>query len=152
MENQINLFIFVLFFNLLRHQNKYVFKNNILPIVKTNSQSVGFEPTLPEGIWFLVRRLNHSATTARRYLHTIRTIGSVVSARGKNSCQEWDLNPRPEDRTATWTQRLGPLGHPDRSYNLVLVDYISYWRGLKRRVLGDIHQLLLSFNSTAVIV
>ena len=29
-----------------------------------HSQSVGFEPTLPEGIWFLVRRLNHSATTA----------------------------------------------------------------------------------------
>ena len=27
-------------------------------------QSVGLEPTLPEGIWFLVRRLNHSATTA----------------------------------------------------------------------------------------
>ena len=31
---------------------------------KDISQSVGFEPTLPEGIWFLVRRLNHSATTA----------------------------------------------------------------------------------------
>ena len=28
------------------------------------SQSVGLEPTLPEGIWFLVRRLNHSAKTA----------------------------------------------------------------------------------------
>ena len=27
-------------------------------------QSVGFEPTLPEGNWFLVSRLNHSATTA----------------------------------------------------------------------------------------
>ncbi len=31
---------------------------------KVAPQSVGFEPTLPEGIWFLVRRLNHSATTA----------------------------------------------------------------------------------------
>ena len=28
-------------------------------------------------------------------------------------CQKWDLNPRPVNRTATWTQRLGPLGHPD---------------------------------------
>ena len=28
------------------------------------SQSVGFEPTLPEGNWFRVSRLNHSATTA----------------------------------------------------------------------------------------
>ena len=33
-------------------------------IPKGYTQSVGFEPTLPEGIWFLVRRLNHSATTA----------------------------------------------------------------------------------------
>ena len=32
---------------------------------KKYSQSVGFEPTLPEGIWFLVRRLNRSAMTAR---------------------------------------------------------------------------------------
>ena len=31
---------------------------------KMFSQSVGFEPTLPEGNWFLVSRLNHSATTA----------------------------------------------------------------------------------------
>ena len=30
----------------------------------TNSQLIGFEPMLPERIWFLVRRLNHSATTA----------------------------------------------------------------------------------------
>ena len=29
-----------------------------------DSQLVGFEPTLPKGIWFLVRRLNRSATTA----------------------------------------------------------------------------------------
>ena len=28
------------------------------------SQSAGFEPALPEGNWFLVSRLNHSATTA----------------------------------------------------------------------------------------
>ena len=28
---------------------------------------VGFEPTLPEGIWFRVRRLNHSATSASCY-------------------------------------------------------------------------------------
>ena len=34
------------------------------------SRSVGLEPTLPEGIWFLVRRLNHSATTAFLYSFT----------------------------------------------------------------------------------
>ena len=32
--------------------------------IKKCPQSVGFEPTLPEGNWFLVSRLNHSATTA----------------------------------------------------------------------------------------
>ena len=37
--------------------------SKIIPI----SRSVGLEPTLPEGIWFLVRRLNHSAMTA--YIH-----------------------------------------------------------------------------------
>ena len=28
-------------------------------------------------------------------------------------CQKWDSNPRPQKWTATWTQRLRPLGHPD---------------------------------------
>ena len=32
---------------------------------------------------------------------------------GKKSCQKWDSNPRLENQTATWTQRLRPLGHPD---------------------------------------
>ena len=31
----------------------------------------------------------------------------------KDSCQKWDSNPRPHKWTATWTQRLRPLGHPD---------------------------------------
>ncbi len=40
---------------------------------KNISQSVGFEPTLPEGNWFLVSRLNHSATTA----HVIENIAPI---------------------------------------------------------------------------
>ena len=32
---------------------------------------------------------------------------------GQKDCQKWDLNPRPQKWTATWTQRLRPLGHPD---------------------------------------
>ena len=40
---------------------------------KLLSQSVGFEPTLPEGNWFLVSRLNHSATTAG-YQHSAQTV------------------------------------------------------------------------------
>ena len=31
----------------------------------------------------------------------------------KRFCQKWDSNPRPQKWTATWTQRLRPLGHPD---------------------------------------
>ena len=31
----------------------------------------------------------------------------------KSCCQKWDSNPRPQKWTATWTQRLRPLGHPD---------------------------------------
>ena len=31
---------------------------------KSSPQSAGFEPALPEGNWFLVSRLNHSAMTA----------------------------------------------------------------------------------------
>ena len=31
----------------------------------------------------------------------------------KTICQKWDSNPRPQKWTATWTQRLRPLGHPD---------------------------------------
>ena len=32
----------------------------------------------------------------------------------KSCCQKWDSNPRPQKWTATWTQRLRPLGHPDQ--------------------------------------
>ena len=35
----------------------------------------------------------------------------------ENICQKWDSNPRLENQTATWTQRLRPLGHPD-SYTM----------------------------------
>ncbi len=43
------------------------------------SQSAGFEPALPWGIWFRVRRLNHSATTA------ILKLEYIV-----NSYQNWE--------------------------------------------------------------
>ena len=43
---------------------------------KMFSQSVGFEPTLPEGNWFLVSRLNHSATTALLAFRT-KQVGAI---------------------------------------------------------------------------
>ena len=53
-----------------------------LNIQKNISQSVGFEPTLPEGIWFLVRRLNHSATTVYVNSAVIRIVnGPIISLR-----------------------------------------------------------------------
>ena len=40
----------------------------------------------------------------------------------EKSCQKWDSNPRLENQTATWTQRLRPLGHPD--YVILEIDII----------------------------
>ena len=55
-----------------------------------STQPVGFEPTLPEGIWFRVRRLNHSATTAwwrrRVALPTVHDGPSEVSV---TRCNTW---------------------------------------------------------------
>ena len=46
------------------HNTSKFWKCQSLCLNKKLSQLVGFEPTLPEGNWFLVSRLNHSATTA----------------------------------------------------------------------------------------
>ena len=46
------------------HDTSKFWKCQSLCLNKKLSQLVGFEPTLPEGNWFLVSRLNHSATTA----------------------------------------------------------------------------------------
>ena len=46
------------------HNTSKFWKCQSLCFNKKLSQLVGFEPTLPEGNWFLVSRLNHSATTA----------------------------------------------------------------------------------------
>ena len=65
LQNKIDEFIFLLWrnwFHLHSHSISSLKKKKRKK--KERSQSVGFEPTLPEGIWFLVRRLNHSATTA----------------------------------------------------------------------------------------
>ena len=58
---------------------------------------------------------------------------SLLHFKKKCTCQKWDSNPRLENQTATWTQRLRPLGHPD----LVLWQEtcISLWsiQGLLRK-------------------
>ena len=41
----------------------------------------------------------------------------------KNVCQKWDSNPRPQKWTATWTQRLRPLGHPDLMIYMLTIKY-----------------------------
>ena len=38
---------------------------------------------------------------------------TISNDENKIICQKWDSNPRPQKWTATWTQRLRPLGHPD---------------------------------------
>ena len=46
-------------------------------------------------------------------LHQAQTIRVGRDKNKIDLCQKWDSNPRPPERTATWTQRLRPLGHPD---------------------------------------
>ena len=47
----------------------------------------------------------------------------------KISCQKWDSNPRLENQTATWTQRLRPLGHPDlllcTAPYYIIIDFVT---------------------------
>ncbi len=96
------------------------------------SQSAGFEPALPEGIWFRVRRLNHSATTAyifwqnRIYYEFLRfqltawcrwsclcKAGSPTSLSG-NCWTDWSWRTRrvrtrrerPELKTSAWSDRM----------------------------------------------
>ena len=40
-------------------------------------------------------------------------IAFIMKNKQKRFCQKWDSNPCPQMWTATWTQRLRPLGHPD---------------------------------------
>ena len=51
-------------------------------------------------------------------------------------CKKWDSNPRRKNPTATWTQRLRPLGHPDilrqmlQSFTLLItINYCVKWKG-----------------------
>ena len=59
------------------------------------SQSAGFEPALPEGNWFLVSRLNHSATTAGHiYMKHLCPFLSFSIKRWKYTChtsESWDI-------------------------------------------------------------
>ena len=54
----------VLLMNLLRQHPHFLKKSQFIKIWFRVSQWVGFEPTREDPIWFLVRRLNHSAITA----------------------------------------------------------------------------------------
>ena len=47
--------------------------------------------------------------SARTFWMRIRCWKKIIQ---KDICQKWDSNPRPQKWTATWTQRLRPLGHP----------------------------------------
>ena len=50
-----------------RVAKNFLFLNYRDEILKIVSQTAGFEPALPKGIWFRVRRLNHSATSAMTF-------------------------------------------------------------------------------------
>ena len=50
-----------------------------------------------------------------------------VRSRKKKVCQKWDSNPRPQKWTATWTQRLRPLGHPDLLVGMSTLSVQTLW-------------------------
>ena len=67
------------------------------------------------GLW-----AQHASTAPLCYLQGVTANGfwwatarQNMTKTVKNCCQKWDSNPRPQKWTATWTQRLRPLGHPD---------------------------------------
>ena len=62
-------------------------------------------------------------------------------------CQKWDSNPRRKNPTATWTQRLRPLGHPDILRQmlqwltlLITIIYFVKWKGKMSEVGFDLKQ------------
>ena len=78
----------------------------------------GFDPRT-SGLW-----AQHASTAPLCYLQHGSATGlwkapvkQNMTKKYKSCCQKWDSNPRPQKWTATWTQRLRPLGHPD-SYHM----------------------------------
>ena len=74
----------------------------------------GFDPRT-SGLW-----AQHASTAPLCYLQQASTGRwcwasdyQMMQKPKKDCCQKWDSNPRPQKWTATWTQRLRPLGHPD---------------------------------------
>ena len=74
----------------------------------------GFDPRT-SGLW-----AQHASTAPLCYLQQDSAGGwfwasdyQMMQKPKKDCCQKWDSNPRPQKWTATWTQRLRPLGHPD---------------------------------------
>ena len=65
-------------------------------------------------IQFIIKIHVGSMPMSIQYI-TIYKITCMPIQGNKIYCQKWDSNPRRENPTATWTQRLRPLGHPDIS-------------------------------------
>ena len=94
------------------------------------SQSAGFEPALPEGNWFQVSRLNHSATTAGHiYMKHLCPFLSFSIKRWKYAChtsESWDIYNRTYCiiSTSLITIRLvDRVGHRDWNFNISSDDH-----------------------------
>ena len=71
------------------------------------------------GVWFVlwvheVRGSNPRLALIFYWLKTQLWWCEIDKGDYEKVCQKWDSNPRPQKWTATWTQRLRPLGHPDQ--------------------------------------
>ena len=92
---------------------------------KNLAQSVGFEPTLPEGIWFLVRRLNHSATTASWYCQRcgvkLAYFNLLIHVLKWRDVSSWTCPQFSRDRIVVSTLRCGrnnPGSNPGHGMNM----------------------------------
>ena len=73
------------------------------------------------------------------FVNCVQVFWRKMKASNKSHCQKWDSNPRPEDRTATWTERLGQLGYPDRHFTANNAD--RWWPMFSRY--SFLHQIKL---------
>lgn len=59
--------------------------------------------------------LDHSVNLTWKVIITLLNYNNISDDTEKNvKCQKWDSNPRSQLWTASWTQLLRPLGHPDK--------------------------------------
>ena len=109
-----------------------------LPLVPFLYEKLFFREFIGQKIFLNAKKMNISEKFKQCCLYSKNDLWRKREDRGKkkNLCQKWDSNPRLVNQTATWTQRLRPLGHPDKLvfkdrflcyYTKCSIIYIRIW-------------------------